>query len=74
MKQTECEEIFLNDPIYFEDEKHSIIEQRYITYGEKTNSRLLTIVFTIRNDKTRVVSARDQSKKEREVYRRYQAR
>ena len=70
--QIECEEIFVNDPIYFADEKHSKVEQRYTAYGETTNKkRLLTIVFTIRTDKIRVISARDQSKKERKVYKKY---
>lgn len=67
----ECEEIFLNEPIYFPDKKHSIKEQRYLVYGETINGRFLTIIFTIREDKIRVISARDQSKKEREVYKKY---
>lgn len=69
--QTECEEVFLNDPVYFDDEKHSQREKRYLAYGEATNGKLLTIVFTVRNDKIRVISARNQSKKEREVYKIY---
>lgn len=69
--QIECEEVFINDPIYFKDEKHSQIEERYLAYGETTNNRILTIVFTLRNDKIRVISARDQSKKERLIYKKY---
>jgi len=72
--QIECEEVFINEPIYFEDQKHSSIEKRYTAYGETTNRRVLTIIFTIRNDKIRIISARDQSKKEREVYRKFQER
>ncbi len=67
----ECEEIFLKDAVYFEDEKHSKTEQRYTVYGETTNKRSLTIVFTVRTDRIRIISARDQSKKEREVYKKF---
>ena len=72
--QIECEEVFLNEPIYFDDNKHSKVEKRYLTYGETTNQRLLTIIFTIRNDKIRVISARDQSKKERQIYKQHKSR
>jgi uncharacterized DUF497 family protein len=70
--QAECEEVFINEAKYFEDQKHSKYEKRYTTYGATTSSRLLTIVFTIRENKIRVISARDQSKKEREVYKKYE--
>ncbi len=64
----ECEQIFHNDPVYFFDEKHSQKEKRYAVYGEADQGRKLFIIFTIRDDKIRVISARDQSKKERRVY------
>ncbi len=64
----ECEDVFFNDPVYFTDEKHSEKEERILAYGITSENRLLTVVFTIRDDKIRVVSARDQNKKEREVY------
>ena len=68
VEYNECEDIFYNDPIYFEDPKHSRVEERFLTYGVTNEERLLTIVFTIRNKKVRVISARNQNKKEREIY------
>lgn len=65
----EAEEIFLNKPvIIIEDPKHSDIEQRFVAYGQTNLNRKLTVFFTIRRNKVRVVSARDQSRKERRLY------
>jgi uncharacterized DUF497 family protein len=68
VEYNECEDIFFIDPIYFADEKHSQNEERYLAYGITNEDRLLTLVFTIRNSKIRIVSARDQNKKEKEIY------
>ncbi len=65
----ECEEVFSNEPlILFEDEKHSGREKRYGVFGITNQKRGLTIIFTIRKDKIRVISARNQSRKERKSY------
>jgi len=65
----ECEEVFLNKPlILFDDEKHTAKEKRYGVFGITNQKRKLTIIFTIRNNKIRVISARNQSKKERKNY------
>jgi uncharacterized protein len=65
----ECEEVFFNHPLYvLEDDKHSSVEKRYYALGKTDFDRLLFIVFTIRNNKIRVISARDMSKSERKVY------
>jgi uncharacterized protein len=62
----ECEDAFLNKPfIVNEDKTHSKIEERFQALGKANNGRLLFISFTIRNNKVRVVSARDQNRKER---------
>lgn len=63
----ECEEVFYNEPSFFFDEKHSNTEDRILAYGISDENRLLTLVFTIRNNKIRVISARDQNKNERLV-------
>jgi uncharacterized DUF497 family protein len=42
-------------------------EERYLTIGI-VDDRLITVVFTIRNDRTRIISARRARKNEREVY------
>jgi len=65
----ECEEVFLNFPLYlFPDIKHSDREERFFAFGRSQGNRLLTIVFTIRQKKIRVISARDMNKKERKIY------
>lgn len=65
----ECEEIFLNKSIkFFPDPKHSEKERRLVAYGITNKERKLTLIFTYRNHKIRVVSARPMSRKERRVY------
>lgn len=66
----ECEEVFFNRPLLISlDEKHSTkTEKRFQALGKTNGKRKLFIVFTIRNKKIRVVSARDQNKKERRQY------
>ncbi len=67
--KSECEQIFFNQPLLIEnDEKHSEIESRYYALGKADDERKLFVVFTIRENLIRVISARDMSKKEREVY------
>lgn len=65
----ETEEVFENEPKFiFRDEKHSQREERYGLYGRTKAERLLFVVFTIKKEKARVISARDMSQKERRVY------
>ncbi len=65
----ECEEVFFNVPLVINvDEPHSIAETRYYVLGKTNSRRLLFLVFTIRNDKIRVISARDMNRKERKIY------
>ena len=65
----ECEQIFFNQPLIVNyDIKHSYMEQRFYTLGQTDLGRRLFVVFTIRNKKIRIISARDMSKKEREIY------
>lgn len=65
----ECEEVFYNKPLdFFQDEKHSVKEKRFGAFGQTNKKRRLTIIFTVRNNKIRVISARDQNKKERQQY------
>lgn len=53
----------------FEDLKHSTSkEKRYILYGGSIENRVLMIGFTIRRKKTRIITARPASQKERKVY------
>ncbi len=69
MNFKECEEVFLNEPLKtFYDIKHSQEEIRFIAFGKTDENRRLLIVFTVRNRKIRIISARDMSKKERRIY------
>jgi uncharacterized DUF497 family protein len=65
----ECEEAFFNNPLVVKkDAPHSTNEERYFVLGRTDTGRLLFIVFTVRNNRVRVISARDMSKKERKLY------
>lgn len=65
----ECEQAFTNKPnSVYEDIKHSQSEPRYTLFGITNNQRLITITYTIRKNQVRVISAKDQSKKERSKY------
>ena len=65
----ESEEVFFNKPLLINhDDIHSTKEKRYQCLGKTDNERLLFISFTVRKNKIRIISARDQSKKERKQY------
>ncbi|MBU1705985.1 BrnT family toxin [Patescibacteria group bacterium] len=65
----ECEEAFFdNNKKIFKDILHSGKEERYILFGNTKKQRLLFIVFTVRNIRVRVISARDMNKKENKLY------
>jgi len=62
----ECHEAFENlARLTATDMKHSGDEERFFLYGQTAKGRLLSIVFTIRGNKIRVISPRDMSKRER---------
>jgi uncharacterized DUF497 family protein len=66
---SECEEVFFNEPqVITYDQSHSQKEERYSILGQTTKGRTLNIIFTLRKNKIRVISARDQNKKERTLY------
>lgn len=65
----DCEDVFLNKPfIINEDETHSQTEERFRAYGQTNKRRLIFIIFTIRNNRIRVISSRSQNKKERKEF------
>ncbi len=66
----EAEECFFDrNKRLVEDTFHSTNEEaRYILFGQTRKRRLLFIVFTIRKNKIRVISARDMNRKERPLY------
>lgn len=69
----ECEQIFFNQPlIAAPDESHSHSEPRFYVLGRTDAIRLLFLVFTARKHLIRVISARDMSRAEREVYKNHE--
>lgn len=65
----ETEEVFFNRPLFVEvDKKHSLSETRFKVLGKTNTNRYLFLVYTIRKNKIRIISARDQNRKERKTY------
>jgi uncharacterized protein len=61
----ECEEVFLGAPRVLADPAHSGAERRFVAFGATATGRRLAVVFTLRGSRLRVVTARDQSRRER---------
>jgi uncharacterized DUF497 family protein len=67
--QAGCEMVFFQHPLLLApDGAHSGSESRYYALGRTPLGRELFVVFTMRGSLIRVISARDQSRREREVY------
>lgn len=65
----ECEDVFYNEPLLPAfDKEHSQKENRYSALGVTNTGRKLHIIFTIRKQNIRIISARDMNKKERSKY------
>jgi len=65
----ECEQVFFNRPLVVtEDVGHSQGEARILALGQTDAGRRLFIAATIRQDRIRVISARDMSRRERKAY------
>ena len=58
------------DPLarIFDDEEHSIEEQREIIIGHSAKQRLLVVCFTAQDESVRIFSARKVTRKERSEY------
>jgi uncharacterized DUF497 family protein len=70
----ECEQVFFHEPILIAaDPRHSLVEERWAALGRTADDRTLAIVFTLRDDRIRPLSARDMNKKERSRYAEAQA-
>lgn len=69
VSQAEAEEVFFQTPLLFlEDPAHSDTETRLLALGMTADGRLLTAAFTVRNNRIRIISVRDMSRKERRAY------
>jgi len=70
---SECEEVFFRAPLLaLNDQKDSRREERFAALGRTALGRLLSIVFTFREERIRVISAREMSRKERQEYLRHE--
>lgn len=54
----------INDPL------HSWEEQRFVTIGESVEEEILVVVYTQRDTKIRIISAREATRRERRDYER----
>lgn len=54
--------------ITFDNPDHSLREHRLLTFGYSINNQLLVVVHTERQGKTRIISARRVTRKERKIY------
>jgi uncharacterized protein len=59
-----------DDPlaITIDDPAHSIGESRFLTIGYSARNRLIVVVYTDRDDEVRIISARQATPKERNIY------
>lgn len=65
----ECEQLFFNKPlVVLDDPRHSMAEDRFAAFGQTDAGRRLIIIYTMRHNRVRVISARDMDKKERHFY------
>jgi uncharacterized DUF497 family protein len=65
----ECEQIFFNNPLLTEKNRNrSEKEYRYYALGITDAKRRLFIAFTIRQNRIRVISARNMSRGERKAF------
>ncbi|EKD86748.1 MAG: hypothetical protein ACD_37C00159G0001 [uncultured bacterium] len=61
----EAEEIFVSEELFvLPDTKHSKAESRHIALGKSQDGKSLFAVFTLRDKKIRIISARKMHKKE----------
>jgi uncharacterized DUF497 family protein len=66
---SEREQVFFNRPLVaFPDVSHSSDETRFYALGRTDAGRHIFVVFALRNNLIRVISARDMSRKERRVF------
>ncbi len=66
---SEAATVFDDDlSIAFRDPYHSSAEERFVIIGQSNRGRLLFVSHTDRNDLTRIVSAREVTRRERKVY------
>ena len=69
VSKAECEQVFFNLPLVVQPaQEHLQRESRFYGLGQTDDDRLLFVVFTMRSDLVRVISARPMSRRERRIY------
>lgn len=69
ISKEECEEIFVNRPLILTpDTGHSNVEERIRALGRTNKGKLLVLIFTIRGNKVRIITARAQNRREKTEY------
>jgi uncharacterized DUF497 family protein len=54
--------------VTFADPDHSSDEDRFLTFGHSAEGHLLIVSHTDRGDRTRIISSRRATRKERKIY------
>ncbi|MEM8720378.1 MAG: BrnT family toxin [Cyanobacteria bacterium P01_G01_bin.39] len=60
-------QIFNGFTVEFEDTRYDYGEDRYIAIGE-TNRKVITVIYTYRGDAIRLISARQATRYEKDIY------
>jgi uncharacterized DUF497 family protein len=69
VSQAECEQVFFNQPLAVgEDEIHSLAEHRQFALGSTDAGRRLFVIYTLRGERVRIISARDMTAREKKEY------
>ena len=69
VSRVECEQVFFNRLLVAPGNVGAAeLERRYYLLGQTDAGRRLFVVFTIRDELVRVISARDMSRRERRIY------
>lgn len=68
-KSKDAEEVFFDKKALISDDPaHSDTEKRWLLIGKNQGEKFLAIVFTLRDSKIRIISARPANRKERKKY------
>lgn len=69
VSMAEAEQVFFNEPLLIvTDKRHSEHEARLHALGKADDGRRVHVTFTVRDNKIRVISARDMHRRERATY------
>jgi hypothetical protein len=69
VSMAEAEQVFFNEPLLIvADKEHSEHEARLHALGKADDGRRVHVTFTVRDNKIRVISARDMHRRERATY------